>query len=113
MSEEERGVLEAMRAREAELEGVLAAQEGALRSHQRQVWEHQAARARMQAEWDALQGRVRPCHHAATSAATFGKLQGPVLYRQNAIWLCEGGACRPRGDALHKQLRPCHGFTSI
>jgi uncharacterized coiled-coil protein SlyX len=59
MSEDERATLDAMRAREDELEGVLAAQEDALRSHQAQVWEHQAARARMQAEWDALQGRVR------------------------------------------------------
>jgi uncharacterized coiled-coil protein SlyX len=59
MSDDERATLDAMRAREDELEGVLAAQEDALRAHQRQVWEHQAARARMQAEWDALQGRVR------------------------------------------------------
>ena len=60
MTEEERASLEAMRAREHELESVLAAQEDALNAHQRQVWEHQAARERMQAEWDALQGRVRP-----------------------------------------------------
>ncbi len=59
MSDAERATLDAMRAREDELEGVLAAQEDALRAHQAQVWEHQAARARMQAEWDALQGRVR------------------------------------------------------
>lgn len=60
MTEEERASLEAMRAREHELESVLAAQEDTLNAHQRQVWEHQAARERMQAEWDALQGRVRP-----------------------------------------------------
>ena len=60
MSEEERASLEAMRAREHELESVLATQEDTLHAHQRQVWEHQAARERMQAEWDALQGRVRP-----------------------------------------------------
>ena len=60
MTEEERASLEAMRAREHELESVLAAQEDTLNAHQRQVWEHQAARQRMQAEWDALQGRVRP-----------------------------------------------------
>ncbi len=72
MTEEERASLEAMRARENELEGVLAAQEDALREHRRQVWEHQAARERMQAEWDALQGRVqaRLAPHACLPACT-------------------------------------------
>ena len=95
MTEEERASLEAMRAREHELESVLAAQEDTLNAHQRQVWEHQAARERMQAEWDALQGRVRPQGVLGIGSRLHGGFIG-VLARSGST-RPPASACRPSG----------------
>ncbi len=65
MTDEERAELEAMRAREAEWEAHLEAQEQRLREAQEQQWAQVQAREAecdaMRAQWEELKGQVQLC----------------------------------------------------
>lgn len=69
MTDEERVELEAMRAREAEWEAHLEAQEQRLREAQELQWAQVQAREAecnaMRAQWEEMKGQVQPCRPRA------------------------------------------------
>lgn len=67
MDDEERAELEAMRAREIELEAHFTAQQEAVAGAQRELQAQQAATARMQAEWEAMKAEVSSQQHNSTA----------------------------------------------